>query len=285
MKKLISALLALCLLLAMGAMAEGKPTAIAVLDQEAQAVIVTVDLTGGWSVEFAPGAFYLYDGEVNDEEPASAIGLTLDKEVYEEYLAEAQRSESCREIENGVCYVADDGTYYVLSVGTSAYFLLDVIDDADGGDAIFERIELVNQEDYYAELAEDSEAEADEEETQDGDSPVTAFEGMWVAGRAVLVVSDEGDEVHCTIEWGSSATESTVWEYECTYDEGTGTLTSLENGEKYSITYGEDGDVANEELIYGDGSASFVLNEDGTLTWTDFKETPGQDEMVFEKGQ
>ena len=166
MKKLISMILALCLMLAIGAMAEGRPTATAVLDEEAQAVIVTVDLTDGWSVEFAPGAFYLYDGEIREDESIKAIGLTLDKEVYEDYLAEAQKSESCREIENGVCYVEDDGTYYVLSVGTSAYFLLDVIDDADGGDAILERIELVNQDDYFTELAEEPEGEEDEAEAE-----------------------------------------------------------------------------------------------------------------------
>ena len=193
MKKLISMILALCLMLAMGAMAEGRPTATAVLDEEAQAVIVTVDLTDGWSVEFAPGAFYLYDGEIREDESIKAIGLTLDKEVYEDYLAEAQKSESCREIENGVCYVEDDGTYYVLSVGTSAYFLLDVIDDADGGDAILERIELVNQDDYFTELAEEPEGEEDEAEAENSDSPVADFEGEWVAGRALLTIEDLGD--------------------------------------------------------------------------------------------
>lgn len=39
-----------------------EQTASAYLDQSGKAVKVTVDLTGGWSVEFAPGAVYLYEG-------------------------------------------------------------------------------------------------------------------------------------------------------------------------------------------------------------------------------
>ena len=35
--------------------------------------------------------------------------------------------------------------------------------------------------------------------------------------------------------------------------------------------------------LYTDGAASFKLNADGTLTWTDFKETPGANARVFEK--
>ena len=36
-------------------------------------------------------------------------------------------------------------------------------------------------------------------------------------------------------------------------------------------------------IIYTDGAATFALNGDGTLTWEDSKETPGENEIVFEK--
>ena len=142
MKKLVCVLLALCIALTLAAAAEGgRQTASAKLDQDGEAVLVTVDLTGGWSVEFASGAVYLYDGEITEGREADAIGLTLEKEVYEEYLADAAKSDSCREVDGGVCYVSEDTAYYALAVADSAYFLLDVPAGADG-DAILSRIEL-----------------------------------------------------------------------------------------------------------------------------------------------
>ena len=72
-----------------------KQTASAYLDQnENSAVEVTADLSGGWSVEFARGAVYLYDGEIAEGKEATAMLITLDKEVYEEYMAEAMTDEN-----------------------------------------------------------------------------------------------------------------------------------------------------------------------------------------------
>ena len=150
MKKLISMILALCVVLALmtgAALGEGRQLASAVLDIDTQPVIATVDLTGGWSVEFVAGAFFLYEGEFSEDTPAKAIGLTLEQDVYEEYLASAKASDTLRELDNGVAYDYDEGTYYVIPVGSSAYFLLDVPAGEDG-DAILARIELMNQNDY-----------------------------------------------------------------------------------------------------------------------------------------
>lgn len=54
-----------------------EQTASAYLDQSGKAVKVTVDLTGGWSVEFAPGAVYLYEGNTDGEAAASGIRIHL----------------------------------------------------------------------------------------------------------------------------------------------------------------------------------------------------------------
>ena len=35
--------------------------------------------------------------------------------------------------------------------------------------------------------------------------------------------------------------------------------------------------------IFTDGAAAFKLNDDGTLTWTDFKQAPGEGGIVFER--
>ena len=70
-----------------------EQTASAYLDQSGKAVKVTVDLTGGWSVEFAPGAVYLYEGNTDGE--AAALRITLDEEVYAE-SAEPQKTAQLR---------------------------------------------------------------------------------------------------------------------------------------------------------------------------------------------
>ena len=279
MKKLISMILTLCVALALmtgAALGEGRQLASAVLDIDTQPVIATVDLTGGWSVEFVAGAFFLYEGEFSEDTPAKAIGLTLEQDVYEEYLASAKASDTLRELDNGVAYDYDEGTYYVIPVGSSAYFLLDVPAGEDG-DAILARIELMNQNDYYASMA------PEQEEGADDDIPEAGFEGEWVAGRALLTIEELDDVFYCTVDWGSSATESSNWQYECSYDDVSGALSSVENGVRRNLTYGEDGEIAKEEVVFEDGAASFTLNDDGTLTWTNFKETPGQNETVFER--
>ena len=66
----------------------GRQVATAWLDQADKEISVMVDLSGGWSVEFAHGAFYLYDGDYSEDSDATAIGLTLDQEVFEEYCTD-----------------------------------------------------------------------------------------------------------------------------------------------------------------------------------------------------
>ncbi|MCR4963512.1 MAG: hypothetical protein K6B40_06520 [Firmicutes bacterium] len=120
----------------------GQQTAAATLDQDGNSIYVTVDLRDGWSVEFARGAIYLYDGETNGNLEAAAIGVTLDKEVYDEYYNAAVDDESFKEVEGGVFYTESDGTMdYLSKVGGNAYFLLSVDKSADG-DAVYARVQL-----------------------------------------------------------------------------------------------------------------------------------------------
>ena len=122
--------------------------------------------------------------------------------------------------------------------------------------------------------------------TGDIGNPVAAYEGRWVSDRAELVIEDLDDVVTCTVRWADSASEVTEWIYEgCLYDEITDGLTTFETGIKVKNTYNEQGEVAASEEIFNDGAASFVINEDGTLTWTDFKETPGENEITFERAE
>ena len=139
----------------------------------------------------------------------------------------------------------------------------------------------------YVDDADDGE-DPDEADYGDGTdlSGAALYEGTWVSDRATLTIEELDDVVYCTVQWGSSAFESMEWEYQdCLYDEVTGGLTTAETGVKRSVTYGEDGDVVSSEIIYDDGAASFVLDGKGRLVWTDFKETPGENRIAFERAE
>ena len=109
-----------------------EQTASARLDQNGNEVNVTVDLTGGWSVEFAAGAVYLYEGKVDENELAAVIGLTLEEEVFNEYVADAPDRDNYREFARSFSYTEEDGwTDYFFSVGSDAYFMVSVNPEAE----------------------------------------------------------------------------------------------------------------------------------------------------------
>ena len=131
MKRMICTLLAAVLLLSLAACSSGnansgKQTASAYLNQESDAAIeVTVDLSGGWSVEFVRGAVYLYDSEITETNDGVAMLVTLDKEVYEEDLEAAMADESHKEADGGVYYTYyEDEMGYLTSLNDSAYVLI-----------------------------------------------------------------------------------------------------------------------------------------------------------------
>ena len=131
MKRTICTLLAAVLLLSLAACSSGnvnsgKQTASAYLGQESDAAIeVTVDLSGGWSVEFVRGDVYLYDSEITETNDGVAMLVTLDKEVYEEDLEAAMADENHKEADGGVYYTHyEDEMGYLTSLNDSAYVLI-----------------------------------------------------------------------------------------------------------------------------------------------------------------
>lgn len=166
----------------------GRQVATAWLDQEGNEISVLVDLTGGWSVEFARGALYLYEGDYSEDKEAVAIGITLDQEVFEEYCAEAASAETYREIEGAEYYVQEDGTgAYLTRVGDDAYFLLCVNEGVDG-DAVFARVKLIR---YGAPVEDDAEAIGMANPWIDAETPDEAAEG---AGVGYFMVPEENME-------------------------------------------------------------------------------------------
>lgn len=112
-------------------------------------------------------------------------------------------------------------------------------------------------------------------------NPVAAYEGEWMADRALMTIEALDDGITCTIHWAGSAFDEAVWEYACAYDEASGGLTAPENGVKRIVTYGEGGDVLSDEVEYDDGAATFVIDGAGNLVWTNVKENSV--ETPFEK--
>ena len=147
MKKMACLLLAAVMVFALagcgsGNAKGGRQTASAYLDQsEDAAVEVTVDLSGGWSVEFVRGAAYLYDGEIAAGKEGVAMLITLDKDVYDEYLAKAMADTNHKEADGGVYYTDETGLgAYLRSLNDSAFVLITA--NAKDIEAVVARITL-----------------------------------------------------------------------------------------------------------------------------------------------
>ena len=155
MKKAICLIgsVALCAALLAGCGQSGAPaeTAADAVKQSASAwltaeddegrFLAKVDLTGGYSVEFASGAVYLYDQEIVDGETESvAMAVSLSEEVYNEYMDEAGQSDTYREVDGAyVAYVnGSDEDSYLVQVGENGFVLI-TMDQGDDSDDLFAR--------------------------------------------------------------------------------------------------------------------------------------------------
>ena len=157
MKKLTVVCMMVVMLMALGisVYAEDvqKQTASAVLDYNDEfPVEVTVDLTGGWSVEFGYGVAYLYDVSITDNTECVAMGLTLEKDVYAEYLTDSVKMEDYQK-KNGVVSYTDESSnskHYLFDVDGRAYFLVAVdLASPYEGDNVFSRFEVALSDVIY----------------------------------------------------------------------------------------------------------------------------------------
>ncbi|MBQ4506033.1 MAG: hypothetical protein II971_02140 [Firmicutes bacterium] len=127
-------------------------------------------------------------------------------------------------------------------------------------------------------------AKPNEQEQQGGETSelptIDDYTGLWGCGRATLRIARDNAGSKAHIHWASSAAEAAEWTYDCSFDEANGAL-KAEDGIKKIIVWNSDGSIASEETVYSDGSAEFVIAEDGTLSWSDGKEDAGID-MSFE---
>ncbi len=105
------------------------------------------------------------------------------------------------------------------------------------------------------------------------------LEGSWQdenSQRAMMDIKKTGakDEYEVLISWGSSATESTSWQFTGTFDREGGFL-YYKNCVKTNLTFDEnDKETAKTEYKDGEGAISYL---NGKLKWQDKKEDAGKD--------
>ena len=150
MKKGIGLILVLCMMMALGVCAQadqeegaGRQTATDTFQVEGKEAVVAVDLTGGWSVEFASQSIYLYDGANDGERPEIAFGYVIDQQEYDENIAEYSSYDSFVEDADGVKFSEEDGgsNKYLFAVGNGLYFMIAADQDADA-EAVYARFDV-----------------------------------------------------------------------------------------------------------------------------------------------
>ena len=144
-----------------------------------------------------------------------------------------------------------------------------------------------NGEDYSTEpvitvlLDESADYVAVFEEDPDWQNPVMNYVGNYQCDRARAVVESIGfEDAIITIQWAGSASELAQWDIYGTLDPETGTIAYMGCG-KSIITNNADGEITDQEQIYGDGTGTIVFHDDGTFTWHDDQSDTGND-LVFE---
>ena len=123
---------------------EVKQTANAWISEDDVRTSATVDLTGGWSVEFATGAIYIYDKEITPNTDAVAMCITLSEEVYNDHLKEAKESDTYKETDDYIYHKGYDAGEYLYKIG-DAYFLISIYDESQAED-ILKRISLIPEQ-------------------------------------------------------------------------------------------------------------------------------------------
>lgn len=106
------------------------------------------------------------------------------------------------------------------------------------------------------------------------------FAGIWQCDRVTIEIVPLNDGYHSLVFWPSSASENTVWSYDCYFD-GLESMTSFETGTKTNMVWDNNGDLVSEDVVFDDGAVCFNINESGKLIWQEFKENAGEG-MEFE---
>ena len=106
---------------------------------------------------------------------------------------------------------------------------------------------------------------------EEGQNPVMGFIGPYAYGRAGMYIeAGGGHDARVSVAWGSSAGEHSEWSMSGPFDEKTLTIT-YSNCVRKDIVFNENGDVESETIAYenGTGTITFLDNGDLSLVWKD----------------
>lgn len=105
---------------------DGKQIAARTYFRYGRDIDVALDLTGGWSAEFASAAMYLYDGPYNEDRETTAFGCLMNQLDYDQYAADFKDYDSFRQSEDGSLEVTDEegDNRYIFPVTKYVYFLI-----------------------------------------------------------------------------------------------------------------------------------------------------------------
>lgn len=255
MKKLIAMILMLALLLTCTAFAEEKEEDLAPMPEEAAVY------EGEWACDRAKA-------EIFWEEEGFRVSIRWGNSASESTKWEY----SCD-------YNEEDNTLISMPTGTRTEFVYNEAGDIESfndvyndGNAVF----ALDEEGYLIWHDEKEDAGKDMRFKK-----VDRYSGTWVCGRATMEVDLEDGGYKVFITWPSSAAEVTEWAYSCVVDYVDNALEAMPYGVRTDLVYGEDGEIASENVIYEDGEATFSLDEEGYMIWQDAKEDAGKD-MRFE---
>lgn len=123
------------------------------------------------------------------------------------------------------------------------------------------------------------------EEPQDSLTvPQEAYTGVWVSDRITMYFEKQENSNYVVINWPESAADIHQWVYrDVKYDAAAGQMVSGNNGEHTVLQYNENGRVVKEETVFKGGTASFKINAEGKLVWTDDVQPEDSNTFTFEK--
>ena len=113
------------------------------------------------------------------------------------------------------------------------------------------------------------------------DEGAEKFIGDWQDGETFILIGFDEDGIRALIIQARDDGQ-TEWDYVCVYDEETGALRSLPGGVRREIVFDENGEFVSSDAVYEDGAASFFVDENDRLTWTDEKDGAGSG-LAFER--
>ena len=116
-----------------------------------------------------------------------------------------------------------------------------------------------------------------------------AYVGTWTDGNYTLDIVHAAEDENlfcCMVSRNLDENSSELWLYDgCAYDDVSQGLSCEMIGVKSILTFNDEGKKTGTVVEFNDGAAAFKLDGEGNMVWTDFKGTPGSNEITLERAE